>query len=178
MRGKMFYIGYVEGTKKKLHVRIKPLETTEEREFVTHLLMEMFGETKFIEFGTWYDALEMDGLIAIDTNSKPVGFALYKIKDDVLTLLTINVKPSKQRMGVGTALLDRVKQLAQQHGVKIIRVPVSNDDLVSYVFYLRNGFTLYAVDLGLCIHRHGKELKGCFDLPLRDEFYLKWEVKR
>ena len=95
-----------------------------------------------------------------------------------MTLLTINVKENYRRMGIGSALLDKVKEVAKKNGLRFIRVPVSNDDLISYVFYLKNGFKLYDVDIGLCERRHGKELKGFFGLPLRDEFYLKWEPRR
>jgi hypothetical protein len=56
-------------------------------------------------------------------------------------------------------------------------VPISNDDLLSYVFYHRRGFRLSGIDLGLCVNRHGSELEGFWRLPLRDELYLARDLE-
>ena len=171
-----FFIGYLPlESERKLDFMIKEIREKHEREFILQMLKDIFGETEFLEFGKWYRADKMKGFIA-KVNDDYAGFALYEIEDDFITLLTINMKEDYQRQGIGTALLNKIKGIAREKEMKFIRVPVSNDDLVSYVFYLKNGFKLYDVDIGLCVRRHGKELKGAFGLPLRDEFYLKWEV--
>jgi len=58
--------------------------------------------------------------------------------------------------------------------VSRIRVPVSNDDLMSYVLWHRQDFRLSGLDIGLCVKRHGKEETGFWNMPLRDELYLEW----
>jgi len=177
-QGNKFFIGYIPTEmKQELKFDIKEISEKDEREFVINMLKDIFGEIEFFEFNKWYNAGELDGFIGV-VEKEYVGFALYKIEDNFMTLLTINVKENYRRMGIGSALLDKVKEVAKKNGLRFIRVPVSNDDLISYVFYLKNGFKLYDVDIGLCERRHGKELKGFFGLPLRDEFYLKWEPRR
>jgi L-amino acid N-acyltransferase YncA len=147
----------------------------EDRQFVLHFLNDLFGETEFIEFSRWYYVEEMEQLVAITEQGEYIGFAVYSIEPEdptLLTLLTINVDEAYSRRGVASALLAEVKKKAMRAGVAEIRVPISNDDLVSYVFYHRQGFRLSGIDLDLCVKRHGREEEGFWGLPLKDEFYL------
>jgi|GEM_PF-1727772 len=164
---------------KETTFQIRSATEPEDGRFVLEFLDNLFGETEFIEFGRWYRVDDMDKLVAVAEKGQYVGFAVYVRERDepnLMTLLTINVDESFLRRGVASALLAEVRKIAIHSGVKRIRVPISNDDLLSYVFYHRRGFTLSGVDLGLCMKRHGKEMEGFWKLPLRDEFYLSYEL--
>jgi GNAT superfamily N-acetyltransferase len=153
---------------------VRPAKGPADEAFVLEFLEGLFGETEFIEFGRWYRVEEMEKLIAEGEHGTRFGFAVYCPEEDgmVMTLLTINVHERYMRRGVASALLDELEKIAVESGVARIRVPISNDDLLSYVFYHRKGFRLSGLDLGLCVKRHGKEESGFWKLPLRDEFYL------
>ena len=152
----------------------------EDRGFVSRFLDELFGETEFIEFGRWYVVNEMEQLVAVAGQGTHIGFAVYAVEPEqssLMTLLTVNVHRSYLRRGVASALLDEVVDTAIEVGVSRIRVPISNDDLLSYVFYHQRGFRLSGIDVELCVRRHGSELEGFWKLPLRDEFYLFRDLK-
>lgn len=164
---------------KKVPFTIRLAQNPEDRQFVFHLLHELFGETEFMEFGQWYTVEEMVQLVAV-TEDSHIGLAIYSIEENdpaVMTLLTINVDEPFLRQGVASALLHQVKKEAFQSGVSTIRVPFSNDDLVSYVFYHKHGFRLSGIDIGLCARIHGGEVEGLWNLPIRDELYLSYELK-
>lgn len=164
---------------KPVSFKVRQGTSSEDSRFILRFLNELFGETEFIEFGRWYRVEDMEKLVAVGDNGKHIGFAVYTREKEgkLMTLLTINVDESFLRRGVGSALLEEVKRTATQSGVTKIRVPISNDDLVSYVFYHRHGFRLSGIDLGLCVKRHGEELEGFWGLPLRDELYLECDLR-
>jgi GNAT superfamily N-acetyltransferase len=160
--------------------QVRRAEGLADREFVSRHLDELFGETEFIEFGRWYRVDEMEQLVAVTGQGTHIGLAVYALESgepSLMTLLTINVHRSYLRRGVASALLDKVVAIATEAGVSRIRVPISNDDLLSYVFYHQRGFRLSGIDVELCVQRHGSELEGFWRLPVRDEFYLFRDLK-
>ena len=175
-KGKLF-IGYIHPRcleTKRVEFTIEETETPEEMKQVEKLCLDTYGELDFIEMGKWYDVRKMKNLVAIE-NKKVIGFASWKKEGKRLFLLMILVEPKYIRSGIATALLDKIKDIAPKLKVKSIMVPISNDDLVSYVFYQKNGFRLSGIDLCLPEKRHGREKEGFWGLPCRDEFYLEYK---
>ena len=157
--------------------KIHLAKTEEDRQYVINFLNNLFGETEFIEFGKWYSVRDMQQAVAITDKGQRIGLTVFTIEQEnpaLMTLLTINVDKAFTRRGVGTALMQWVKEYAAEANVARIRVPVSNDDLVSYVFWHRQGFRLSGLDIGLCVKRHGIEVTGFWNMPCRDELYLEW----
>lgn len=160
---------------KEIPFQIRSAKKPEDRQFVLRFLDDLFGETEFIEFGQWYYVKDMEQIVAVTEKGEYIGFAVYTIEHEdptLMTLLIINVDGSFLRRGVASALLNEIEGRAIKTGVCKIRVPISNDDLVSYVFYHRRGFRLSGIDVDLCVKRHGSELHGFWKLPLKDELYL------
>jgi GNAT superfamily N-acetyltransferase len=160
---------------KKKDFIIKEASVPDEKKQVEKLCFDTYGEIDFIEMGKWYDVRKMNNLVALK-DKKVIGFASWKKEKNRLFLLVVLVEPNYLRLGVGTALLEKIKEIARKVKVKSILTPISNDDLVSYVFYHLNGFRLSGVDLRLPKKRHGKEEKGFWGLPCRDEFYLECKL--
>lgn len=160
---------------KKIDFIIKEADSPQELKRIEKLCLDTYGELDFVEKGKWYDVRKMNNLVAIK-NKKVIGFASWKKEDNRLFLLAILVEPEYFRSKIGTALLGRIKEMAKKIKIKSILVPISNDDLVSYVFYHVNDFRLSGIELGLPEKRHGKEEKGFWGLPCRDEFYLEFKL--
>lgn len=176
-KGKLF-IGWIHPhclETKKVNFTIKEADSPKEMKQVEKLCLDTYGELDFIEMGKWYDVRKMKNLVAIK-NKKVLGFASWKKEGKRLFLLMILVKPEYIRTGVATVLLNKIKALAKKLKVKSILVPISNDDLVSYVFYQKSGFRLSGLDLRLPEKRHGEEKEGFWGLPCRDEFYLEYKL--
>ena len=161
----------------KTDFKIRPAETKEDRQYVLDFLDNLFGETEFIEFSKWYNVHEMQQAVAATGEGQRIGLTVFAIEPEdptLMTLLTVNVDEAFTRRGVGTALVQWVKEYAARKNVLRIRVPISNDDLVSYVFWHRQGFRLSGLDIGLAVKRHGSEETGFWNMPCRDELYLEW----
>ena len=160
--------------------QVRSAKKPEEQQFVLNFLDNLYNETEFIEFGRWYHVQEMEQLVAVNEKGEYIGLAVYTIEPEdqmLMTLLTINVDESFFRRGVASALLEQVKSRAIQAGVSRIRVPISNDDLLSYVFFHRRGFRLSGIDINLPVKRHGGEIGGFWKLPMKDELYLACNLK-
>ncbi|UCC16007.1 MAG: GNAT family N-acetyltransferase [Dehalococcoidales bacterium] len=156
---------------KTTNFEIRLAQTEDDRQYVLDFLDRLFGETEFIEFDKWYNVCDMHQVVAVTGENQKIGLAVFTIeKEDhsLMTLLTVNVDPKFTRRGVGTALTQWVKKYAAEIDVLRIRVPISNDDLVSYVFWHRQDFRLIGLDIGLCVKRHGQEVTGFWSIPCRD----------
>jgi len=176
-KGKLF-IGYIHPRclqSKRTNFTVKEAGTPAEMRQIEKLCLGTYGELDFIEMGRWYDVRKMKNVVAVK-DRRVLGFASWKKEEDRLFLLVILTEPEYFRVGIATALLNKIKSIAQNLKVKSIIVPISNDDLISYVFYQKNGFRLSGIDLRLPEKRHGREKKGFWDLPCRDEFYLEYKL--
>lgn len=80
---------------------------------------------------------ECDGMI--------VGFAIYELHKSRLRILNFAVHPEWQRCGVGTAMVDRLKDKLTQQGRKQLRLETREGNLASQLFWKSQGFE--AVDV-------------------------------
>jgi ribosomal protein S18 acetylase RimI-like enzyme len=65
-------------------------------------------------------------------------------KDSFLQIQHISVHPEEQRHGVGTALIKRAEELAQEIGVKKIQLSSWDFNITAHTFFERHGFTKVA----------------------------------
>jgi hypothetical protein len=111
----------------------------------------------------------------VSHESEKVGLATYKISGASCELVSINsTLPSS---GVGTALIEAVRNIATKSGCKRLWLITTNDNMNALRFYQKRGFILVAVHknaLGL-----SRKLKpeipiiGNDGIPLRDEIELE-----
>ena len=114
------------------------------------------------------------GFIAVQ-DDKPVGLITYQIDGDQceMTLLDSLVEGK----GIGTALVNAVKDIAQQAGCKRLWLITTNDNTAALRFFQKRGFSLVAVYPNALIK--SRELKpeipliGNDGIPLRDEIELE-----
>ncbi len=104
-----------------------------------------------------------------------MGLVTYNITGVSCEIVTINsARPSS---GVGTALIEAVKNVALQSGCKRIWLITTNDNMNALRFYQKRGFVLVAVHKNaLEVSRRLKpeiSLIGNDGIPLRDEIELE-----
>ncbi|TVV74240.1 GNAT family N-acetyltransferase [Sphingomonas solaris] len=68
---------------------------------------------------------------------QPAGFALARIVLDEAELLLIGVRPAFRRHGIGSALLDRVKQEAQARGGARLHLEVRDGNPALHLYHQR-----------------------------------------
>jgi ribosomal protein S18 acetylase RimI-like enzyme len=155
------------------NTRIRPL-TLADREWVSQFMLEHWGSNKVVSRGVVYYPQDLPGYVATDDSEK-VGLITYNITGASCEIVTINsIYPSS---GVGTALIEAVRDTAIKSGCKRLWLITTNDNLNALRFYQKRGFVLVAV------HRNALELSrklkagipliGNDGIPLRDEIELE-----
>ena len=152
---------------------IQPLNIAD-REWVSEFILELWGSNKVVSRGVVYYPQDLPGFVATDDDEK-VGLVTYNITGSDCEIVTIDsVRPFS---GVGTALIEAVKNIAQQSGCKRLWLITTNDNMNALRFYQKRGFELVA------IHRNALEISrklkpeisliGNDGIPLRDEIELE-----
>jgi ribosomal protein S18 acetylase RimI-like enzyme len=150
-----------------------PLHSAD-RDWVAKFITERWGAAIVVGHGVIYRPAELPGFVAIQQNQK-VGLLTYHIEGESCEIVTIDsTQPSS---GIGTALIEAVKNLARELKCKRLWLITTNDNLKALRFYQKRGFVLVAV------HRNALEISrqlkpeipliGANGIPLRDEIELE-----
>jgi ribosomal protein S18 acetylase RimI-like enzyme len=121
-----------------------------------------------------YHPQDLPGFVAIQEGEK-VGLVTYNIEGESCEVVTIDsIRPSS---GVGTALIEAVRDIAIKARCKRLWLITTNDNLNALRFYQKRGFVLVAVHRNaLDVSRKLKPeipLIGDDGIPLRDEIELE-----
>jgi ribosomal protein S18 acetylase RimI-like enzyme len=114
---------------------------------------------------------ELDGFIAVSDAGEKVGLLTYEIIRDQCEIVTLDA--FRKFQGVGTALVDAVRDIAADCGCQRLWLITTNDNLDAIRFYQRRGFTIAAVHVNALAE--SRKLKpaipmtGEHGIPLRDE---------
>ncbi|GHO94755.1 N-acetyltransferase [Reticulibacter mediterranei] len=153
---------------------IRPL-TSHDRIWILQFISEQWGSNIIISRGTFYTADALPGFIAVE-DGKRVGLITYHIQGNECEVVSVDsTRPGK---GIGTALIDAVRQEAQRTGCKRLWLITTNDNLTALRFYQRHGFVLVAVHRN-AIDEVSRKLKpqipliGEHGIPIRDEIELE-----
>ena len=142
----------------------------EDKTCVTNLLTAWWASPMIVTRGKTHHADNLPGFIA-ECNHKPAGLLTYNTDGKNCEIVTMN--SLIENIGIGSALVDAVKQAARRTGCKRLWLITTNDNTVAMRFYQKRGFTFAAV------HRNSIEqsrrLKpeiptiGNDGIPIRDE---------
>jgi N-acetylglutamate synthase-like GNAT family acetyltransferase len=159
---------------------IRPL-TAKDRTWVAQFLDEHWASTKIVSRGQSYYGHLLPGLAAFEANPdggkspKVIGLALYRVDGQQCEVMTLDsLTPDT---GVGSALLDAVKQAASEAGCKRLWLVTTNDNIRALRFYQKRGFHISAVHVNAL--NESRRLKpqipiiGLDGIPLRDEIELE-----
>ena len=115
-------------------------------------------------------------MLVAEVGGIPVGLLTYVVAGDSCEILTLHA--TQRQGGVGTALLDRVKEVARAAGCRMLWVLTTNDNVDALRFYQRRGFRIRAIRPG-AVDAARQLLKpeiprvGEHGIPLRDEIELE-----
>ena len=153
------------------------------REKIQPILNETWGSPMLAINGKLWDSRSMPGFVAVSA-TPPVetceilGYLLYEFHEGVCEIMVL--ESVAQKIGIATALIEKVKQIAKSGGMKKIIVQTSNDNTHAFRFYQRRGFTIREVRLGaLDAARKIKPsipLIGEEGIPLSDEIEFELEI--
>ncbi len=154
-------------------ITILPINN-EDRRWVELFMLEHWGSEKVVSRGVIHYPQKLPGFVAIKRFEK-AGLITYNILGENCEIVTLDsTQPSS---GVGTALIEAVKDIAIKSSCKRLWLITTNDNLHALRFYQKRGFMLVVV------HRNAVEqsrklkpeipLIGNNDIPIRDEIELE-----
>jgi DNA-3-methyladenine glycosylase I len=155
------------------NITILPINA-EDQEWVAQFMHEQWGSNKVVSRGVIYYPQDLPGFVALHQSEKE-GLVTYTIVGRSCEIVTLNSTfPSS---GVGTALIEAVRDIAIKAGCKRLWLITTNDNTNALRFYQKRGFVLIAV------YRNALELSrklkpeipviGDHGIPLRDELELE-----
>ncbi|GAB4431319.1 MAG: N-acetyltransferase [Anaerolineae bacterium] len=154
-------------------IRVRPLSSAD-RPWANALLTERWGSTRMVTRGVVHDLTQLPGLVAWYGGQR-AGLLLYRPAGTAWEIVSLDSTLAGH--GVGTALLEAIRQLAQTSGCRRLWLITTNDNLPALRFYQKRGFHLVAVypDALTQARRLKPEipLLGLEDIPLRDELELE-----
>ncbi|MFH1513204.1 MAG: GNAT family N-acetyltransferase [Bacillota bacterium] len=128
--------------------------------------------------GRLWDTRKLPGIAALDESGEPVGYLLYAFHGGVCEIMAL--ESLRENKGIATRLIERVKRIAKERGVKKVTVMTTNDNIRAIRFYQMRGFTLRALRPNMLeISRRLKPeipLTGAGGIPIRDEIEFEIEV--
>ncbi|HYX50607.1 MAG TPA: GNAT family N-acetyltransferase [Ktedonobacteraceae bacterium] len=154
-------------------ITILPIDT-KDQEWVSQFMREHWGSNKVISRGVIHYPQNLPGFVALKGFEK-VGLVTYNIIGRSCEIVTLDsIHPSS---GVGTALIEAVRDIAIKSGCTRLWLITTNDNLNALRFYQKRGFVLVAVRRNAL--EQSRKLKpeipmiGYDGIPLRDEIELE-----
>jgi N-acetylglutamate synthase-like GNAT family acetyltransferase len=138
-----------------------------DKPWVIELLTEHWGSARMVSRGRLYQADELPGFVAIH-GCKPAGLATYNMNSIV------------EQIGIGSALIDAVKNIAVKKGCRRLWLITTNDNTKALCFWQKRGFKISAIHVN-AIERSRKikpeiPLTGNDGIPIRDEIELEMRL--
>lgn len=152
---------------------IRPIQP-DDRQWVAQFIQEHWGSEEVIVHETVYFPHQLPGFIAILDGEK-IGLLTYHLDKKNCEIVTLNsLRPNA---GIGTALIESIKDTAQQSGCQRLSVTTTNDNLNALRFYQKRGFVLSAIRPNALEKSRQRKpeipLIGENGIPLRDEIELE-----
>lgn len=141
---------------------------------VARWMVEHWGSEIAVAHGAVYRPAELPGFVAGD-GGQWLGLLTYHINGDACEIVTIDsLMPNA---GIGTALIEAVRQAAQRAGCRRLWLITTNDNTAALRFYQKRGFALAALyPNAVTRSRQIKPvipLTGNDGIPIRDEIELE-----
>jgi|SRR5579863_6892291 len=159
-------------------ITIRPLDDND-REWLPQFFIEYWGSDSVVAHGVIHHARDLQHGFVVLRNDVRVGLVTYEITGENCEIVSLN--SVHQSIGVGTLLIEAVKEVAIQAQCRKIWLTTSNDNMNGLRFYQKRGFVLVAVYRNAVTE--ARKLKpeipliGDNGIPLRDEIELELNLK-
>ena len=155
---------------------VRPVYATD-RSWIESFIRSHWGSEDVVAKGRVIRPGELDGFAAFK-GKNPVGLLTYRIEGPDCEIVTID--STAEGEGIGTALIDAVKDTAKTKGCKRLWLITTNDNLNALGFYQKRGFHLIALyPDALEVSRKLKpqiSMKASNGISIRDELELELDL--
>lgn len=150
------------------------LTTPDDAEMVSQLMESHWGGEPLVVRTEKFYPSQLPGMLACQ-DDQIIGFLFYEIRDKTCEIVVIEVLDKFK--GVGTTLIDKLKDIAKDKHCHRLYLTTHNDNLDALRFYQRRGFHICAIHLDsvkkLRDMKPGIPMVGDYDIPSRDEIDLE-----
>jgi ribosomal protein S18 acetylase RimI-like enzyme len=152
---------------------IQPIDESR-REWITRLLVQRWGSTIIVSRGVVHQGDHLPGYSATLEGSL-VGLVTFHVSGEECEIVTLD--STFEGIGIGSALIQSVRQAAIEAGCRRLWLITTNDNLPALRFYQKRGFHLIAIYPDAL--EGSRQLKpeipvvGLDGIPLRDEIELE-----
>lgn len=121
---------------------------------------------------------QTEGIYATGPDGRRIGLLTYEIVGDQCEVVTLDAFAKFQ--GIGTLLMERMREIAKERGCKRLWLITTNDNLDAIRFYHRRGLVIAAVHVDAIAY--SRQLKptialvGAYGIPIRDEIEFEMIV--
>jgi len=148
-----------------------------DRSWIEAFIKSHWGSEIVVAKGRVIRPSELDGFAAFK-GKHPVGLLTYDVEGPDCEIATLDSIAEAE--GIGTALIEAVKETAQAKGCKRLWLITTNDNLNSLGFYQKRGFHLVALyPNALEASRKIKpqiSMKAANGITIRDELELELDL--
>lgn len=140
---------------------------------VISFFKEHWGSSEMVISSGIYQCENLDGFI-YEENDQIIGLVTYVIKRDEIEIISLD--SIQEGKGIGTALIEKIENLAKQKQIKIVRLVTTNDNLNALRFYQKRGYRITSI-IPNAVNEARKikpsiPLIGTDGIPLNDELEL------
>jgi len=152
---------------------IYPLTPTD-RDWVRRKIIDAWGAETVVVHQAVYRPAELPGFIA-KAEGEIAGLLTYHLEGEACEIVTLETW--RAGSGVGTALIEAVRQAAGREKCRRLFVATTNDNTPALRFYQKRGFVIAAVHVNAI--EKDRRLKpeipliGLDGIPIRDEIELE-----
>lgn len=152
--------------------KVRPLVKDDE-DWVRQCLETRWGSYRVVSRGRVHWAHALPGFVAEKAGER-VGLVTYHIEDNACEIVTLD--SFVQGRGVGSELLEAVKNTALEMGCTRLWLITTNDNIAALHFYQKRGFSLSAIHHDAVVDARKLKpeipLTGYDGIPIRDEIEL------
>ena len=151
-------------------ITIEAFDTNRYHAWALNFVIRKLGSHHQVSRGVKYNVLSYPGYVAM-INDEPQGILTYRIYERQCEVLVL--ASEAEGLGVGSALIEAVKQQAIKAGCERLWLITTNNNIHAFRWYQKRGFTIAAVHINaLAESRKIKPEIPLMDgdgLPMRDE---------
>jgi ribosomal protein S18 acetylase RimI-like enzyme len=152
-------------------------KTKKDEETLSELIKQSWRSDIIVSRGKKYKVEDLEGVLTYE-NGKIIGLGLYYIKNGECEIVLLEALIQKQ--GIGTKIIDKIKEIAITNKCKRVWLITSNDNIDAIKFYQRRGF--YISNFYKNAMEESRKLKpeipliGEYEIPIRDEIEFEMEI--
>lgn len=144
--------------------------SSENREQINEFIISHWYSTDMVIRGKVFDMTILDGYATYE-NKEIIGLIIYKIENNECEIMSLD--SLKEKQGIGTALVNKVIQIAKEKKCAKVKLITTNDNINAMRFYQKRGFDMVrlyhnALDTSRKL-KPSIPLLGDFNIPLKHE---------